>query len=238
VKKSADASPAQPTITRYPVLDRSNALSAEEFVTKHVPVEALSFSAKDGAKYDITLRKSSDLTASEFDECFDLIEQASGEDYRASTNGWKPGLKKSEMKEEDMRYLLVRRRYEEPKDETGGLGDSEHVEKTNDNKIVAFLSFMLTPEEDEPVVYVYEIQLSESTRGAGLGKHLMALQDKIAKSVGLEKIMLTVFTRNAHAEKFYRRLGYAEDEISPVNKKLRGGRIRKPEYYIFSKYVG
>lgn len=114
-----------------------------------------------------------------------------------------------------MRYLLLR--------------------SQNSHEILAFTSFMLTPEEGIPVIYVYEIHLSAALRGSGIGKKLMGMVEGVGKSVGVEKCMLTVFTSNTAAEGFYRRLGYAVDRCSPTERVLRGGRVKRPEYLILSK---
>ncbi|KAJ9627000.1 N alpha-acetyl-transferase [Taxawa tesnikishii (nom. ined.)] len=58
----------------------------------------------------ITLARSEDLESDELNACFDLIESTSGAAYRSSSWGWHPFRKRREMREEDMRYLLVRRR--------------------------------------------------------------------------------------------------------------------------------
>lgn len=94
--------------------------------------------------------------------------------------------------------------------------------------ILGFLSFMPTfddpPNEDRPVIYIYEIHLAQELRGGGLGKHMIMLVERIAKRVKLSKVMLTVFTRNTKAMAFYKSLGYTTDECSPSSSV---GRTRK-----------
>ena len=92
--------------------------------------------------------------------------------------------------------------------------------------MMAFTSFMLTTEDDEVVVYIYEIHLSAGLRGTGIGKALVQLVESIGSAVGVQMSMLTVFTANKHAEAFYRHLGYVEDASSPQARKLRGGKIK------------
>jgi ribosomal protein S18 acetylase RimI-like enzyme len=72
-------------------------------------------------------------------------------------------------------------------------------------------------------------------RGTGIGKALMQIVEHVGRKVGVRMSMLTVFTANTHAETFYRRLGYVEDASSPQARKLRGGKVKRPEYLILSK---
>ena len=53
----------------------------------------------------------------------------------------------------------------------------------------------------------------------------------------ITKVMLTVFLANQRAVKFYRKLGFEEDAISPGPRKLRFGKIFTPDYVIMSKRV-
>jgi len=49
--------------------------------------------------------------------------------------------------------------------------------------------------------------------------------------------MLTCFAANKRGLAFYRKLGFSTDEISPVPRRLRGGRVYEPDYVILSKRV-
>jgi ribosomal protein S18 acetylase RimI-like enzyme len=130
------------------------------------------------------------------------------------------------MREADMRYILLRPSNPSPSpDDKSGPA----------TPISGFIAFMLTLEEEQPVIYIYEIHTVPAARGIGLGKHMMSLIETIGRNAGMWKSMLTVFTRNTHAEELYRRLGYVVDEIGPQVRKLRGGKIKRPEYFIMSK---
>lgn len=64
----------------------------------------------------------------------------------------------------------------------------------------------------------------------------MALLESIGRSIpGTAKTMLTCFTCNQQASKFYAKLGYSEDEFSPKPKILRNGTRVESEYIILSK---
>lgn len=94
-------------------------------------------------RYAISLLQAARLTEAQFDRCFGIVDQTSGRDYRLSLQGWHPSAKKEEMRSPDLRYILVRR------------GD----------EICGFTSLMPTWENGEPVVYCYEIHLTDEVKG-------------------------------------------------------------------------
>lgn len=130
-----------------------------------------------------------------------------------------------------MKFVLVRKA-----DYSRTKKDSEKMDDT----ILGFTSFTLEldPDTHIPQLYIYEIHLLPSVRSCGLGKHLMSLNESIARKLGLEKVMLTVFTCNAKAEGMYRGIGYEEDEESPVERVLRSGKVVRPRYLILRKGLG
>lgn len=103
------------------------------------------------------------------------------------------------------------------------------------SEVLAFLSFMTTYEDGKQVLYCYEIHIHPSLQGQGIGRHLMSLFEETGRRIGLEKGMLTVFTANSAARKFYERLGYGVDEFSPGPRQLRNGTVKEPDYLILSK---
>ena len=62
----------------------------------------------------------------------------------------------------------------------------------------------------------------------------IALAKKLAP---ITKVMLTVFLANQRAVKFYKKLGFEQDAISPEPRELRFGKIFAPDYVIMSKRV-
>ena len=94
-------------------------------------------------EYTISLTSAENLSQKDMDACFNLIESTSGQDYRQSSAGWHPEAKRKEMSSVDLRYILVK--------------DAEHVK--------GFTSLMPTFENGEPVVYCYEIHLSDELQG-------------------------------------------------------------------------
>ncbi|TGO56958.1 hypothetical protein BCON_0071g00120 [Botryotinia convoluta] len=215
--------------------------------------------------YKLGLYKPSTLRREDLTACLELVEMTSGKHYRESKGGWNGRRKRREMELWDLRYLVVREvgvgigegegEWEDDKDEDGDTegeenrGDSEEVkeeiileergeEGEGGGEIKGFMSFMPTFEDGIKVVYLYEIHLMDELRGTGLGTHLMSLLTNIARAIpGVEKTMLTCYTANEAALKFYRKLGYEKDEYSPEPKRLKGGKVLESDYVILSKRV-
>ncbi|KAH7059013.1 acyl-CoA N-acyltransferase [Macrophomina phaseolina] len=215
--------PRRPKTDPETLIDRINALSPAAFAQRFFPPSSTLLRYRD---YEITLKSVTTIADGDFSSCFKLVESTSAADYKSSSRGWRPKDKLREMREDHMRYLLVR---EKP---------SELDTSTVGNDIVAFCSFMFTIEDDYPVVYIYEIHLAESHRRSGLGRHLMRIVEHCATEGAVDKAMLTCFRCNTLAMAFYTKLGYEEDEFSPPAKRLRGGKIKLPSYLIMSKRVG
>ncbi|KAF2486655.1 acyl-CoA N-acyltransferase [Neohortaea acidophila] len=211
-KKSKAASDA--------LIDAANSRPAQEFQSLYIKSERLIYSTRDDTRLNITFKASSQLTNDELDACLHLIDTTSRHDYEASSWGWHPRRKKREMKEAEMRYLLV------------------HNASDETQAIQGFLSFMLTHDSTPsvPVVYVYEVHLAATWRGVGLGAHLMSIAESVAAEVGVEKIMLTCFCSNEKARAFYEGRGYAVDASSPEDRRTRG-KVVKVDYVIMSKDV-
>ena len=94
--------------------------------------------------YALSLSRPTAMRDDELEACFDLVDETSGEDYRNSSLGWHPAMKRREMRSPDLRYILV---------------------KDGDGKINGFTSLMPTFENHEPVVYCYEIHLKPELQG-------------------------------------------------------------------------
>ncbi|RSL71406.1 hypothetical protein CEP53_001475 [Fusarium sp. AF-6] len=165
--------------------------------------------------YTLSLSRPTAMRDDELEACFDLVNETSGEDYRNSSLGWHPAMKKKEMRSPDLRYILV---------------------KDGDGRINGFTSLMPTFENHEPVVYCYEIHLKPELQGTGLGKRLMGYLMDVGENIAsVEKVMLTCFVSNASGLKFYEKLGFDKDEYSPRERKLRGGKVVMPDYVILSR---
>ncbi|KAK7525463.1 GNAT family acetyltransferase Nat4 [Phyllosticta citriasiana] len=220
------------------VIEKINSLSPTEFHDRFFGTSSL-LCFRD---YDLTLKAIRNMSKADLTSCFDLIGNTSLEDYETSERGWNPKQKLAEMQEDNMQYLLVRKRMNDSNPSDDHLKTSSEDSKTEchrqfheDNELAGFVSFMFTIEDDYPVVYIYEIHLGDSHRGCGLGRHLMNTVERCAKEGMVDKVMLTCFRKNSTALAFYTKLGFGEDEFSPTPKRLRGGKIKYPSYMIMSK---
>lgn len=173
------------------------------------------------ANYLVRFATTESIREEDLEACFRLVERTSRNDYKASSMGWSARRKREEMRDEDMKYLL--------------LTTSDGVNYSPSYRVDGFLSFMFTKEDEAPVVYVYEVHLRPSLQGRGVGGKLMAMVEDIGRQGGVGKAMLTVFARNEGGRRWYERMGYAVDEASPSPRRLRGGRTKEPDYYILSK---
>ncbi|KAJ5579897.1 uncharacterized protein N7459_005882 [Penicillium hispanicum] len=241
---------------RQPLVERTNALRIEEFISNYVsPLISTASEASDQSSKDesfqptgrsqqdaistpLDVYSAATIPDADLEACLDLVQLTSGDDYAASGMGWSRPKKRSEMRLPDMKYLIVRgagrsaaeqQQERRPADEPDGPASSE------DRDVLGFLSFMVTYEDGKEVVYCYEIHLSPTGRGKGLGALLMSRMEAIGRLVGVEKAMLTVFKSNTTARRFYEKGGYEVDEYSPQPRKLRNGTVKEFDYLILSK---
>lgn len=199
------------------LIDDLNALSYDTFQSRFFNDASKTEHNHEATTWKITLRFSDDFQAALLSQCFKLIETTSRHDYEPSSFGWHPQRKKREMKEKEMRYLLL--------NETGP-----------GSKFGGFISFMFTHDSTPavPVLYIYEVHLTEAARGKGVGGFLMRVIQEVAKEAGVEKLMLTCFLSNVNALSFYRKLGFEVDVCSPEDRKTRN-KVVKVDYVIMSK---
>ena len=220
---------------KYVRIEAANRLNDADFQSTYLPPESplRSFSSKNAdMKYHMSMHSVASIPTTALKACFSLVEETSREAYKASQNGWKPRAKWREMREPDMKYVLVYRK----DDNQSSVEQMDPDANQPDHAFCGFLSFQLSVEAPVEVLYIYEIHLVESARGIGLGHHLMQLVEEIARHVGVAKTMLTVYTSNIPARSFYEGLGYCVDDISPRDRKLRGV-VRLASYAILSKIV-
>ncbi|KAI9834603.1 MAG: hypothetical protein M1826_000005 [Phylliscum demangeonii] len=223
------------------VIEQANALPLDALRSLHLSNEPLGLATGHQGplpSYAISLETSSSISASDFNACFQLIQDTSAEMYRNSSVGWSAAKKKKEMKLPDLRYLLV-------KTTIDGHNDDENERRGADGTrlpgpevvVVAFLSFMFTYEDGHEVVYCYELHVASKHRGLGFGRRLMDITENAGERARVEKAMLTVFVENTGAMAFYRQIGYVEDDYSPEAKILRSGAVKEPSYKILSKVL-
>ncbi|KAL7273095.1 N alpha-acetyl-transferase [Rhizina undulata] len=196
---------------------------------------------------NVTLDTSSTISTEDFNKCYESVREMR-EMYKRSSMGWSATEKKREMKHPAMRFLLVKEERingsfnsntdggETRSKDDEWEDDESAISKDDDGVLVGFLSFMVTEEEGQDVIYCYEVHVKESHRGKGIGNRLISIMERIGKRVGLLKAMLTVFTENLSAINLYENIGYIVDEISPKPKRLRNG-LAKADYQIMSKLL-
>lgn len=229
-----------------PLVERTNKLSVEEFISKYLPSTSLEIEGlrspierptqsadendrnEQEARYTLDIYTAQSIPTADFDACFRLIKSTVASAYASSGKGWSASKKRKEMRLPDMKYLILRRG---SRDRT----PTESEEYPREGQLLGFLSFMVTYEDGREVLYCYEIHLSPEAQGHGLGKQLMMRYEDIGQRIGLEYVMLTVFKSNAKAMRFYERLGYVLDDFSPEPRTLRNGTVKEPEYLILSK---
>lgn len=120
----------------------------------------------------------------------------------------------------------------------------------HEGAISCFLSMMMVLEPVGKTLYLYEIQVLPEFQNLHLGSGVMNnfhnfgtfLNSKSQDlSPGLYKHFsalatgLTVFSDNERAFNWYLKLGYNFAVDSPLDKRLRNGRIVKPSFYILSR---
>ena len=218
-----------PCTRPHKLVEIVNSLSPSEFFQRYLAREQLSeitsnYGVQGGQRlWTLLIAAGSSLTPknkSVLEECLQLIESTSADDYRNSEMKWSVSKKRKEMLLPDMRYVVL-------------METNEN--NSNGPKVAAFVSYMITYEDGKEVVYCYEIHLTEAWQGKGIGRNLMELVEGVGRKVGVEKSMLTVFKANERAVKMYERIGYSEDEFSPGPRKLRNGTVKEPSYVILSK---
>jgi N-alpha-acetyltransferase 40 len=200
------------------LVESVNTLSHEDFAQLYFPESLnglfLTEYWNDSRGHSSIFTNATGLSPETLNGCFNLVESTSAGDYRNSEVDWSPAKKKKEMQLPDLKYFILKSRFT--------------------SEIIGFISFMVTYEDGHEVLYVYEIHLVPDYQGQGEGPRLMGVAEQIARRVGVEKVMLTVFRNNTRAIGMYERLGYAVDKYSPQPKILRGT-MKESRYVILSK---
>lgn len=149
-------------------------------------------------------KSGTDLSAAKFQQILKLFEDNMGDLYRNSSWDLNMEEKESELRHTTARYLLI-------------IDDCEE-----DNNLAGFVHYRFEADDEEyptqPVLYLYEIQISSKYQRQGLGKKLMSVIEQIGQEAEMPKIVLTVFKANKEAMEFYvEKLNYDIDETSPSN---------------------
>ena len=153
-----------------------------------------------GATYEVLCIKAADLSSKQKVTIMDILRDNMRTMYEENGWGWKEVEKRKEVFDKRSRFIL--------------LQDSKQ-------EVVAYVIFRFEwDDEDEPeypVLYCYELQVSQATQKSGAGKVLMQMLMQVAKHYGMRKTSLTVFKNNTAAMGFYKKIGFIVDSNSPSN---------------------
>ncbi|KXG53732.1 Acyl-CoA N-acyltransferase [Penicillium griseofulvum] len=144
--------------SKMPLVERTNALSIDDFIAQYVTPPTQAEEAKNDAidqphlsqnqaQQDMTLPPNVDvysaatIPTADLEACLNLIEQTSSEAYIASSAGWSRTKKLKEMKLPDMKYLILR-----PNDSGDSSGHPEKQSDIVDNNAASPLK-----KSDDPV---------------------------------------------------------------------------------------
>ncbi|KAF8078555.1 acyl-CoA N-acyltransferase [Lyophyllum atratum] len=143
--------------------------------------------------HTLRTRLSNDLCETEKNAIWTLFEHNMRELYVQSSFGWDPPSKRAELFNSLSRFVLI----------------------DVDSQLVAFSMFRFDIEEDEDIIYCYDLQIHQDQQRTGLGGLLMQALGAVGIAWRMEKIVLTVFKANLGAIKFYEASGFSVDESSP-----------------------
>ncbi|TMW66746.1 hypothetical protein Poli38472_014058 [Pythium oligandrum] len=189
------------------VLDAANAVV--DVMTDFAPFRAF---RRNGLDALITNHHAAALDEATRERIVALFEANMKAMYVASDWGYDPDAKRTELFEEDARYLLA----------------------MQGEELLGFVHFRFVEDDGVEVMYIYEIQIAQTAQRKGLGKFLMQLLHLVARKHGMHFVMLTVFKTNDSAMRFYREtMGFTIDETSP---SANGDKSQS--YEILSKAVG
>ncbi|XP_050078534.1 N-alpha-acetyltransferase 40 [Anopheles maculipalpis] len=139
---------------------------------------------------------------------FKLAERNVGPQYRACSLGWQPKIKQADLNKPWARYLVA-------------------TDQTT-KKPAAYTMFRFDLDYGRSVLYCYELQVEAEFQRKGLGAFMMKALEQMAKHFSMERVVLTVLKNNEDGMRFYRRLGYEVDDMSPDKEE-------KAAYEIMSK---
>jgi len=132
-----------------------------------------------------------------------------------------------ELFHRDSRFVIIRQRPQAAQDSP----DADPL-FADDIPVMAYSMFRFDMEDDECVLYCYELQVSRSAQRGGIGKALMKCLYEIARGWKMQKVVLTVFKENHAAFLFYKAMGFdvqSDEEWADEDKDV--------DYWIMSKDV-
>lgn len=203
-----------------------------------------------------------DLSKAMKDALFELLKANMEVAYNESGPEWTwvDSRKRAEVFDQDARFILLHKASSESPSTPATTTSTEASEATTqENKdgapvsttssepvppaertegLVGFACFRYDEEDDDLLLFLYEIQMAPEWTGKGLGKAVMTNLELLGLKTGMDYVQLTVFHNNPGAMRFYLRLGYKHDVTSPIRN--RAEYIDNPEldtFEILSKIV-
>ncbi|KWU43636.1 acyl-CoA N-acyltransferase [Rhodotorula sp. JG-1b] len=155
----------------------------------------------------IDVYRNAQLSEEEREGIWALFETNMRSLYERSAEGYDPEEKRAELFHPEARFLLLRRAGDQASEPPLGYCifrfDTEETEADEG--------------EDDlcDVAYCYELQIESSHQKQGVGRVLMDALERLARAYKMDKTMLTAFKNNTDAIAFYRRIGFATDEVDP-----------------------
>ncbi|ODV81735.1 uncharacterized protein CANTADRAFT_45487 [Suhomyces tanzawaensis NRRL Y-17324] len=116
-----------------------------------------------------------------------------------------------------------------------------YVWYTSAKGLLGFVLFKVCENDDMIVLYLYEIHVNPEVHNQSIGTHLLTSFHALIPILhqcehphlqDIEGTGLTVFSDNVRAFEWYIRMGYQYTLDSPRDRKLRSGKIVKPDYYL------
>jgi ribosomal protein S18 acetylase RimI-like enzyme len=159
----------------------------------------------------LQLRKPGELSASEKEQILELFMTNMEDLYRKTEWGWDMKAKQKELFHLSSRFLILT----QSSSEVGGSKSTT----SSTGQILGYIMFRFEyddeDEPEQPVIFLYELQVSSAYHRHGIGKYLMTLLEAVSEKFEMWKIMLTCFKINIQAMAFYRKIGYDIDVNSP-----------------------
>ncbi|KAM5533109.1 hypothetical protein V8D89_013252 [Ganoderma adspersum] len=157
----------------------------------------------NGTEFLLRVERGSGLSSADQDAVWRLWELNMRAMIEPSSFGWDPPEKKKELFHESSRYILMLH------------DDGTPQAEERDLRIVAFTHFRFEYDQDEELIYCYELQVAEGFRHRGLGRFLFDKLVAIGTHWLMEKILLTVLNVNKSAREMYSKVGFVVDPTSP-----------------------
>eukprot|EP00906_Rhabdomonas_costata_P006309 RCo009253 len=182
-------------------MDNAFIKAANELKNPLEDFQAFQTFSRNDLKCTLRFFKADDLSPELREFTFQLVKANMETFYREcpAIGGWTDRLKREEMFDITGRFIIA-------------FDGAEPV---------GFTSFRFDMDFGRRVVYCYELHCVPRVQGKGLGKHLMVLLELVARKQNFSNIVLTTFTANASAVRFFRnKVKFVEDVSNPQDSAI------------------